>query len=68
MIPCLLGSDGGNKENANLQSFLNEMGILLLHLTSHANLRGEVRQLDPTCQVCKVHFAEKLGLAAATAA
>ena len=52
----------------DLTTFVREMGVLLRHIREHANLRGEIFKLDPECQLCKVHFADKLTIESAIAA
>jgi hypothetical protein len=49
-----------SENHDSLTSFVGEMEILLRHIREHANLRGEVYQLDLACQLCKVYFEDKL--------
>ena len=50
------------QRKSELESFVNEMTDLLIHIREHANLRGEVLQLDRQCQLCRVYFADKLSV------
>jgi hypothetical protein len=51
-----------SQQKTDLASFMKEMSVLLTHIREHANLRGEILDLDRTCQLCRVYFADKLSL------
>jgi hypothetical protein len=55
------------QRKSELESFVNEMTDLLIHIREHANLRGKVLQLDRQCQLCRVYFADKLSLSSGVA-
>lgn len=55
-----------NREEINL--LFEEIRILFLHLKEHANLRGDVLRLNPSCELCRRYFGDRLGINAASAA
>jgi len=59
MIPIQQSNDRKSSSD-DVQAFLNDIAALLTHIRSHASLRGEIQKLDPSCQICKIHFGKEL--------